>query len=90
MTRIVLTVTNDLTYDQRMQRICGTLAEAGYNVTLVGRRRRGSLPLRERNYAQKRLPCFFERGPLFYAFYNLRLFLYLLFLKTDGICAIDL
>ncbi|RYZ20664.1 MAG: glycosyltransferase, partial [Chitinophagaceae bacterium] len=39
---------------------------------------------------QKRLPCFFERGPLFYAFYNLRLFLYLLFLKTDGICAIDL
>ncbi|TCJ19240.1 glycosyltransferase [Flaviaesturariibacter flavus] len=90
MTRIVLAVTNDLTYDQRMQRICSTLAEAGYSVTLVGRHRRGSLPLRERPYAQKRLHCFFERGPLFYAAFNLRLFLYLMFVKSDGFCANDL
>ena len=34
--RIVFTVTNDLTYDQRMHRICTTLQDAGYQVTLVG------------------------------------------------------
>jgi glycosyltransferase involved in cell wall biosynthesis len=35
--RIVCTVTNDLNYDQRMIRICTSLAGAGYEVTLVGR-----------------------------------------------------
>lgn len=34
-------MTNDLNYDQRMIRICTSLAGAGYNVTLVGRETRG-------------------------------------------------
>jgi glycosyltransferase involved in cell wall biosynthesis len=88
--KIVLTVTNDLTFDQRMQRICSTLAAAGYGVTLVGRKQKRSIPLKEESYQQKRLSCIFERGPLFYAEYNFRLFFYLLFIKADGLCAIDL
>src|SRR3984957_16614593 len=39
--RIFCTVTNDLNYDQRMIRICTSLAGAGYDVTLVGRESRG-------------------------------------------------
>jgi glycosyltransferase involved in cell wall biosynthesis len=39
--RIYCTVTNDLNYDQRMIRICTSLAGAGYDVTLVGRESRG-------------------------------------------------
>ena len=87
---LFFTVTTDLTYDQRMIRICTSLANAGYNVTLVGRKLKASLPLSSQPFLQKRLFCFFEKGKLFYAEYNIRLFFYLLFKKLDCICAIDL
>lgn len=95
-TRIHLTVINDLNYDQRMQRICRSLAEAGYEVTLIGRTRKNSKPLKDNSdiqpgiFHQKRLNCFFDKGKLFYLEYNLRLLFFLLFQKTDIICGIDL
>lgn len=88
--RIFFTVTNDLTYDQRMHRICSSLAEHGYSVTLVGRKLPGSLPLQEKKFRQKRLRCRFHKGKWFYAEYNIRLLLFLLFRKMDAICAVDL
>ncbi len=90
MKKLVFTVTNDLTYDQRMIRICSSLAGNGYAVTLAGRTMRDSKPLQPMPFLQKRLTCFFSKGKLFYAEYNLRLFFYLLFKKMDLICAIDL
>ncbi len=90
MQHIVFTVTTDLSYDQRMIRICSSLANAGYEVTLVGRKRKNSIAILPANYKQKRLFCFFDKGKLFYAEYNFRLFFYLLFLKCTAICAIDL
>jgi glycosyltransferase involved in cell wall biosynthesis len=88
--RIYFTVTNDLSFDQRMHRICGSLADAGYDVTLVGRELKTSLPLQQKSFHQKRLHCFFIKGFLFYTEYNLRLFFFLLNKKMEGICAIDL
>jgi len=88
--KIYFTVTNDLIYDQRMHRICTSLAENGYAVTLVGRKLGTSLPLTDKKFKQKRLRCFFDKGKLFYLEYNLRLFAYLLFQKMNVICAIDL
>jgi glycosyltransferase involved in cell wall biosynthesis len=88
--RIICTVTNDLNYDQRMIRICDSLAGAGYSVVLVGRRWRDSKPLVPRAFGQHRLWLWFRRGKLFYVEYQVRLFFYLLFRKMDGICAIDL
>lgn len=90
MASIICTVTNDLTYDQRMIRICTTLAQQGYTVTLVGRKRKQSEPLQHHPFLQKRLYCWFTKGPLFYAEYNIRLFFWLLFQQADCICAIDL
>lgn len=90
MKRLVFTVTNELTYDQRMIRICTSLAGAGYRVTLVGVQRKGAARPPARPFRQKRLPCFFRKGKGFYIEYNLRLFLYLLFTKADLICSIDL
>jgi glycosyltransferase involved in cell wall biosynthesis len=87
---ILFTVTNDLNYDQRMIRICSSLARAGYLVTLTGRKLKNSLPLNSRPYQQKRIFCFFSKGFLFYAEYNIRLFFWILTQKTDCICAIDL
>ena len=88
--KIVFTVTNDLNYDQRMIRICSSLAAAGYEVLLVGRKRKQSIPLEPKPYQQKRLNCLFEKGKLFYIEYNIRLFFFLLFAKMDCFCAIDL
>lgn len=87
---IYLAVTNDLTYDQRMIRICTSLADAGYTVKLVGRKVKNSILLTEQPFKQKRIWCLFEKGKLFYAEYNMRLFLYLLFRRINCICAIDL
>lgn len=88
--RIILTVTTDLTYDQRMQRIAQALTEAGYRVILVGRERSNSLPLEAQDYRQYRLPCYFQKGKLFYLEYNWKLYRYLLSQRADGICAVDL
>ncbi len=90
MLKIIFTVTNDLSYDQRMQRIAGTMAANGYEVLLVGRRLKNSAALPKQTFSQKRLFCFFSKGVLFYAEYNFRLFWFLLFEKADTICSIDL
>ena len=88
--KIVCTVTNDLNYDQRMIRICTSLADAGYDVTLVGLKRKTSKPLVERPFKQVRLPIIVEQGKLMYFHYWLNLFFFLLFRKVDILCAIDL
>ena len=73
-----------------MQRICSSLANAGYQVTLIGRKLHDSLPIKNEPYKQKRLPCFFTIGKLMYAEFNVKLLFHLLFISTDCYCAIDL
>lgn len=90
MSKIVCAVTNDLSYDQRMIRICTSLQKAGYEVTLVGREKKSSKPLSPQIFAQKRLKLLFEKGKLFYVEYNFRLFFYLLLKKSDIINSVDL
>ncbi|MDJ0366975.1 glycosyltransferase [Hymenobacter sp. H14-R3] len=88
--RLVFAVTTDLSYDQRMQRICGSLAQAGYAVLLVGWQRPGSVPLAPQPYAQHRLRGWFQHGKLFYLEYNLRLLLYLLGQRAAAWACADL
>lgn len=90
MKTLTFTVTNDLRTDQRMIRICGTLAEAGYQVRLIGVQFNDSPEPEPRNFRQHRIKCFFRKGFAFYAEYNTKLFFHLLTGKTDLICAIDL
>ncbi|MDC3260008.1 glycosyltransferase [bacterium] len=90
MKSISFTVTNDLSQDQRMNRICSSLVDAGYQATLIGRNRRKSESLLAKPFIQKRIPCFFEKGKLFYLEYNLRIFFVLLFSNYDAYCAVDL
>lgn len=90
MKRIYFTVTNDLTFDQRMHRICNSLTSAGYEVYLIGRKLSSSRPLEKKPFRQIRIRNLFNRGFLFYAEYNIRLFFFLLFHKMDLVCSIDL
>lgn len=61
----------------------------GFDVKLVGRLLPGSFKL-EREYHTHRLRLFFRKGPLFYAEYNIRLLLFLLFHKVNLLVSNDL
>lgn len=86
--KVVMSVTNDLVTDQRVHRSCMALCDAGYLPTLVGRRLPMSPPL-SRQYPTVRMRLLFRKSALFYAEYNLRLFLRLLFAKADLFYAND-
>lgn len=88
--KIVCTVTNDLNFDQRMIRICTSLTQAGYDVTLVGFKRKKSIPIIPRSFKQVRIPIIAEQGKLLYIDYWIKLFFFLLFRRATIFCAIDL
>ncbi len=88
--KVIFTVTNDLSYDQRMQRICNSLQQNNYEVLLIGRLRSFSKPLPNLSFQTKRIRCFFNKGKFFYLEFNLRLLFFLLFKKTHIYSAIDL
>lgn len=89
-TCLILSVTNDISTDQRVHRIASCLHEMGYEVLVVGRTLPHSLPLPERRYRMHRMRLWFRRGKFFYLEYNLRLFFFLLSRKVHLLNANDL
>jgi glycosyltransferase involved in cell wall biosynthesis len=87
---VIVSVTNDVATDQRIKRFCQTLFEAGYEIVVTGRLLRGSLPTDDRPYRVRRVRHWFNRGPLFYAEYNIRLFVFLMRARYDMLHSNDL
>ncbi len=87
--RIIISVTNDLVSDNRVHKICTSLEKMGFNVLLIGRKLSHSSPI-ERTYQTRRMKLLFKKGPCFYAEYNFRLFLVLLFSRVDIFLSNDL
>ncbi len=88
--RILISVTNDISYDQRMQKTAMTLIQAGYDVKIVGRLKTNSIPIANASFQTHRFNLLFKKGKLFYLEYNIRLALYLVFSSYDILCAVDL
>lgn len=86
----VVSVINDLATDQRVQRTASVLSEQGFHVVLFGRKLRNSPPVHQLPCETRRIRMIFTKGPLFYFFFNIRLFFFLLSKKADLLFANDL
>lgn len=82
-------VTNDISTDYRVHKICTSLYQKNYKVVVYGRRLPNTFSV-ERPYKTVRKTHLFNHHFLFYAEYNIRLFFFLLFKKYDFIIANDL
>lgn len=90
MERVIICVTNDLSTDQRVHKVARTIKNyTKKDVVLAGRKKPGSPPVR-RSYRTLRFRLPFQKGALFYAAYNLRLLIHLLFNKYQLIISNDL
>jgi glycosyltransferase involved in cell wall biosynthesis len=87
---VIVSVINDLNTDQRVHKVCSFIENQGYDVLLVGRALKSSQEMEYRSYRTKRFRMFFEKGALFYAWFNFRLFWFLLFRSSDILVANDL
>jgi glycosyltransferase involved in cell wall biosynthesis len=88
--KVSFSVTNCICHDQRVLKMAETVSRLDCDITIIGRRRGDCCISDLVPFKTKRFRMIFNRGFLFYKFYNLRLFFYLLFHKYDLLVANDL
>jgi glycosyltransferase involved in cell wall biosynthesis len=88
--KIVVSVSSDLSADQRVQKVCDTLVRNNFEVLLLGRKLSNSTRFSSNDYVAKRFKLWFNKGALFYANLNICLFFTLLFSKLDVLYVNDL
>jgi glycosyltransferase involved in cell wall biosynthesis len=87
---IILAVTNDISTDQRVIRAAHTLYNIQARITIIGRHFHGKQSVSDPCFDAIRMNLFFNKGALFYAEYNIRLFFRLLLMKSDVLVSNDL
>jgi len=87
---VVFSVTNCICHDQRVQKMASAVTGLGCDVTIIGRRKGKCCEEQQLPFRTKRYRMIFRKGFLFYSFFNIRLFLSLLFSRYDLLVADDL
>ncbi len=87
--KIIISVTNDLVSDYRVHKVADSLRKFGFDILLVGRKNRKTIPVNS-EFKTRRFRLIFQKSALFYTEFNIRLFLFLLFVKADIFLANDL
>jgi|WetSurMetagenome_2_1015567.scaffolds.fasta_scaffold07141_6 glycosyltransferase involved in cell wall biosynthesis len=87
--RVISSIINDISTDQRVMKQAAVLKTLGCNVTIVCRRRSPG-KIYPTHFKAVRLRFLINSGPLFYFLYNLRLLFYLLVSRSDIYVANDL
>jgi glycosyltransferase involved in cell wall biosynthesis len=87
--KIFVAVTNDISTDYRVHKICNYLISKKYDVVVYGRILSNTINVK-RDYKIIRKKHIFNNNFLFYAEFNIRLFFYLIFRKFDYILSNDL
>ena len=90
MKKAILTVTNDVSTDQRVNKAARTLHMLGFEVVIVGVKRTYSMPFSPSYAKVKRIPLLFHKKFLFYAEFNVKLFFLLLFSRFQLLVSSDL
>jgi glycosyltransferase involved in cell wall biosynthesis len=88
--RVIITTSNNLLFDQRVNKITLSLEKAGLEVWRSGRNYPAIKPPENRPGRTILLNILFNKGPLFYLFLNIQTFIFLLFNKFDLIWAVDM
>lgn len=87
--KIFVAVTNDVSTDYRVHKVCSYLIEKGFLVIVYGRVLPNTISVK-RPYSIILKKHFFNHNFLFYAEYNIRLFFFILFKKYSYILSNDL
>jgi glycosyltransferase involved in cell wall biosynthesis len=88
--KVVFSVTNCICYDQRVLKIADTVSKLDCDITIIGRRKGNCCDSDMVPFRTIRFNMIFKKGFLFYKFFNIRLFIHLLFNKYDLLVANDL
>jgi glycosyltransferase involved in cell wall biosynthesis len=88
--KAIISVINDLVTDQRVDKTACVLTDLGFEVLMVGRHKTDSPRMPERKYETFRMRLLWEKGPVFYAEYNIRLFFLLLSRPANLLVSNDL
>ena len=87
---VVFSVSNCICFDQRVLKMAETVSSLGCEVTIIGRIQGRCCKKDLVPFKTKRFRMIFNKGFLFYKFFNIRLFFYLLFHHYDILVANDL
>ncbi|MBT4414480.1 MAG: glycosyltransferase [Polaribacter sp.] len=87
--KIFVAVTNDISTDYRVHKICNYLINKGHEIVVYGRVLPNTITVK-RAYKIVRKKHVFNNNFLFYAEFNIRLFFYLIFRKFDYVLSNDL
>ncbi|AOW21738.1 glycosyltransferase [Urechidicola croceus] len=87
--KVFVAVTNDISSDQRVHKVCEYLTKKGFEVEVYGRVLSDTFEV-ERSYKITRKKLWFNNNFLFYAEYNVKLLFYLFFRKYKYILSNDL